>query len=988
MPTYTLDLELLGIFTNDMPGFEIWADGAKLGATYSISSSGTSISTNVTYGGALPSSLQFRFTDASAETPRTIEIHSVKINNRVVNKSNYLSNDSLVKNGSANVDITNSAFIFNDSAEPDVSEFTTGATATFTANIDSFRDFNATTDHVFSLLAGNDYAHTGAGDDKISGGNGNDVIRGGDGNDLLAGDGGNDRLFGMNGDDRLYGGLGDDAIQGGAGADEIHGGQGADRLNGGRDNDTITGGNGDDKVIGGAGDDYLYGDDGDDQIVGGAGDDTIDGGADNDLIYGGLGADNIDGGNGDDLILGNQGNDIVHGGAGDDLIYGMDDDDTLRGGDGEDNLFGGMGNDELRGGNGADALNGNLGADVIYGDDGDDNLFGDNGVVKFQNGFLVVEAENYTSSEDGESGGVTHEWSRITDATASGGYVVTVDNNGGNNFWGVSSAAQVENEAPQLNYRVNFETTGTYYVWARGFGANGGDDSLHIGFDGARQTESGGLTGFTGGGYRWGRNSTYGGQGRVTLEVTTAGDHTLNLWPREDGIVVDKLLITDDAGYVPTGLGPAENTRQSTDGGIDILTGGAGDDILHGDFGNDILNGGNDDDTLHGGQNNDVLNGDAGNDILFGGDGQDTLDGGNGDDVLYGDLTANSTEDGLLAYYKMDNISGTSIMDFSGNGHNATYNGGTVTWAPTGGQINGAIDLSNTVGQPSIDAGTFDPAGTGLTLMAWINQDTITNDARIISKTNGSSVNAHDWAMIINNNASGGQDWLQLRLKTATGNTISNQLEGVDFTNYLDTWTHVAITYDDTTDLITYYINGVQMGTDTHANGGAVVAGSGKNVSIGNQPFGGYGGRKFDGFIDETRIYERGLSAAEIQDIYTDLSDDSADSLSGGDGLDTLYGGGGADNFIFESASAFNDVDVIGDFSLSEGDALDISDIISGFSGTITDYVSFVDSGGNTLVQVDANGLTGGSSFTTIAQIDGLTGLDEATLYADGQIIV
>ncbi|MBL4589987.1 MAG: type I secretion C-terminal target domain-containing protein, partial [Alphaproteobacteria bacterium] len=121
--------------------------------------------------------------------------------------------------------------------------------------------------------------------------------------------------------------------------------------------------------------------------------------------------------------------------------------------------------------------------------------------------------------------------------------------------------------------------------------------------------------------------------------------------------------------------------------------------------------------------------------------------------------------------------------------------------------------------------------------------------------------------------------------------------------------------------------------------------------------------------------------------IYAD-GNNGNDSLSGGDGLDTLYGGDGADTFIFEAASAYNDIDQIVDFRYGQGDALDISDLLTGFSGTITDYVNFVDSGSDILVQVDGNGLTGGTSFTTIGQLNNVTNLDEALLYAAGGIIV
>ena len=70
-------------------------------------------------------------------------------------------------------------------------------------------------------------------------------------------------------------------------------------------------------------------------------------------------------------------------------------------------------------------------------------------------------------------------------------------------------------------------------------------------------------------------------------------------------------------------------------------------------------------------------------------------------------------------------------MIYSGNDHTATYthSAGSVTWDPAGGVINGAVDFSNVTGQHRIEAGNFDVHGTGITMMAWINQDAQTNDA-------------------------------------------------------------------------------------------------------------------------------------------------------------------------------------------------------------------------------------------------------------------
>jgi len=114
-------------------------------------------------------------------------------------------------------------------------------------------------------------------------------------------------------------------------------------------------------------------------------------------------------------------------------------------------------------------------------------------------------------------------------------------------------------------------------------------------------------------------------------------------------------------------------------------------------------------------------------------------------------------------------------------------------------------------------------------------------------------------------------------------------------------------------------------------------------------------------------------------------------TFTGGAGVDTLFGGDGADTFIFEALNAFVDNDILADFSAGEGDILDISDLITAGTvnaGNITDYLNFDDSSGtDTVVQVDANGAAGGANFQAIADINGVTGLDEVALFTGGNII-
>lgn len=49
----------------------------------------------------------------------------------------------------------------------------------------------------------------------------------------------------------------------------------------------------------------------------------------------------------------------------------------------------------------------------------------------------------------------------------------------------------------------------------------------------------------------------------ATVNVATTGVHVVDVWMREDGFIIDKLVITTDPSFAPTGLGPAESARQA-----------------------------------------------------------------------------------------------------------------------------------------------------------------------------------------------------------------------------------------------------------------------------------------------------------------------------------------------------------------------------------------------------------------------------------------
>ncbi len=121
---------------------------------------------------------------------------------------------------------------------------------------------------------------------------------------------------------------------------------------------------------------------------------------------------------------------------------------------------------------------------------------------------------------------------------------------------------------------------------------------------------------------------------------------------------------------------------------------------------------------------------------------------------------------------------------------------------------------------------------------------------------------------------------------------------------------------------------------------------------------------------------------------------DGNDTLSGGAGLDTLYGGAGVDTFVFEVAGLDGTLDYVRDFSVVQGDKINISNILSGFTAGVSDIDNFVTFGainakGEIGMLVDRDGLGGAFGAVGVAKL--LTGgvaLDAQTLYDSGQILV
>ena len=168
-----------------------------------------------------------------------------------------------------------------------------------------------------------------------------------------------------------------------------------------------------------------------------------------------------------------------------------------------------------------------------------------------RDGLVVIEAEHFSS----KSAGTNHHWvNNVSGAASSGNFMVSTPDNG--------SIKHNTSGSPRLSYRVRFERSGRFYLWIRGkgdtnAGGEGKSDSLHAGIDGKLATSADKIDLFPA---AWNWSSHTRDAIRASITVKSPGIHSIDMWMREDGLEVDKLLLTRDPGYIPQGAGPAETS--------------------------------------------------------------------------------------------------------------------------------------------------------------------------------------------------------------------------------------------------------------------------------------------------------------------------------------------------------------------------------------------------------------------------------------------
>ena len=174
---------------------------------------------------------------------------------------------------------------------------------------------------------------------------------------------------------------------------------------------------------------------------------------------------------------------------------------------------------------------------------------------------IEVEAEDFDNIVNTS----THSWVPVSAIDASGQLaVVTTPDSGRLN-------TTIDN-SPMLGYLVNFNRTGIHYVWVRGRGdtdidGEGSNDSVHFGLDGLLSDTADKIDFFPD---YWSWSQSTRDNHIATLQIDNPGVHTVNMWMREDGLEIDKFIITQNPAFFP--VESATESIHVNAGGPELIT--------------------------------------------------------------------------------------------------------------------------------------------------------------------------------------------------------------------------------------------------------------------------------------------------------------------------------------------------------------------------------------------------------------------------------
>lgn len=207
--------------------------------------------------------------------------------------------------------------------------------------------------------------------------------------------------------------------------------------------------------------------------------------------------------------------------------------------------------------------------------------------------------------------------------------------------------------------------------------------------------------------------------------------------------------------------------------------------------------------------------------------------------------------DGPVAYWRLDETSGSTAADETGNGNTGTYVNSPdldqLPAVPSGRSV--LLNASGTDEEEHISFGSAWPFDqwSGMTIEQWVRWTggTSGNDPRLMSRNNGGT--RFRWQ---------GRSNLEWQLGGVATLSVSYSFPD-------DAWVHVVGTWNGSN--LVLYVNASSLGSKSVSG---TPVDNGETLHFGWEDGGILNPDRWQGYVDEIAIYDRALSAAEIQEHY------------------------------------------------------------------------------------------------------------------------
>ena len=203
--------------------------------------------------------------------------------------------------------------------------------------------------------------------------------------------------------------------------------------------------------------------------------------------------------------------------------------------------------------------------------------------------------------------------------------------------------------------------------------------------------------------------------------------------------------------------------------------------------------------------------------------------------------SASAATGGLVGAWNFDETSGTAVKDLSGNGND----GKTTSVTRVAGKYGQALSFNGASSIVTVNDAASLRLSRAATVEAWVKPTTVTGWRTVVLKEQSETLSYGLYSSNEDNRPA--------------GHVFTSRDAGVASSSVLapNTWAYLAATWDGTTQTI--YVNGTKIAT-------AALKGT---IAPSSKPL-RFGGNKiwnewFKGAIDDIRIYNRALTAAEVK---------------------------------------------------------------------------------------------------------------------------